>query len=137
MQILRRFWLFINSIYSYFKCCFFPIQFIVTIVLREGNFHFYFIPRMGTDQLILKIINVGSGTNGQIGSLSLRISTVKSLAINITDIINVYLVTVFYRQAGVCAVIRFRGTAGGFGGIRCRGFRGSAVCFGGTGQGSG
>ena len=101
MQILRRFWLFINSIYSYFKCCFFPIQFIVTIVLREGNFHFYFIPRMGTDQLILKIINVGSGTNGQIGSLSLRISTVKSLAINITDIINVYLVTVFYRQAGV------------------------------------
>ena len=49
---------------------------------------------MGTDQLILKIINVGSGTNGQIGSLSLRISTVKSLAINITDIINVYLVTV-------------------------------------------
>ena len=58
-----------------FKCCFFPIQFIVTVVLREGNFHFYFIPRMGTDQLILKIINVGSGTNGQIGSLSLRIST--------------------------------------------------------------
>lgn len=24
-------------------------SFIVTIVLREGNFHFYFIPRMGTD----------------------------------------------------------------------------------------
>ena len=133
MQILRRFWLFINSIYSYFKCCFFPIQFIVTIVLREGNFHFYFIPRMGTDQLILKIINVGSGTNGQIGSLSLRISTVKSLAINITDIINVYLVTVFYGQAGVGAVIRFRGVVGGLEGIRRRG----TVGFGGTGQGSG
>ena len=92
---------------------------------------------MGTNQLILKIINVGSGTNGQICSLSFGISTVKSLAINITDIINVYFVTVFYSQAGVCAVIRFRGAGGGFGGIRCRGFRGSAVCFGGTGQGSG
>ena len=50
--------LFVNSIYSNIKYCFFASKICCLIIIWEYNSYFYFISRMCTDQLLFKIINI-------------------------------------------------------------------------------
>ena len=50
--------LFVNSIHSNIKYCFFSIKLIHTIIIREGYGYFYFISWVSTYELIFKVINI-------------------------------------------------------------------------------
>ena len=98
--------LFVNSIHSNIKYCFFSIKLIHTIIIREGYGYFYFISWVSTYELIFKVINIASRTDHKVCSLSISASTIECCTIDLTNIINVYSISVFDCQRCVCAVGR-------------------------------
>lgn len=86
--------LFINSIYSNIKYCFFASKICCLIIIWEYNSYFYFISRMCTDQLLFKIINICTGTDYQICAFTICASTIKCNSVNLSYIINIDLVSI-------------------------------------------
>ena len=86
--------LFVNSIYSNIKYCFFASKICCLIIIWEYNSYFYFISRMCTDQLLFKIINICTGTDYQICSFAICASTIKCNSVNLSYIINIDLVSI-------------------------------------------
>ena len=94
MRGLITYHLFINSIYSNIKYCFFTGKICCLIIIWEYNSYFYFISRMCTDQLLFKIINICTGTDYQICSFAICASTIKCNSVNLSYIINIDLVSI-------------------------------------------
>ena len=59
-----------------------------------------------TDDLILKGVDIGAGTQLQIGSFALGISVFKGLFVRISHIIQIDLITAFQCDRSVCAMQR-------------------------------
>lgn len=96
--------LFINSIYSNIKYCFFASKICCLIIIWEYNSYFYFISRMCTDQLLFKIINICTGTDYQICSFTICASTIKCNSVNLSYLINIDLVSICNFKASGVAV---------------------------------
>ena len=66
---------------------------------------------MGSDQLLFKVVNIQSGANGQICSLSVGAAAVKFYSVNGTYIVDIDGISVFYgkrsirRQSGRAAFL--------------------------------
>ena len=98
--------LFVNSIHSNIKYCFFSGKICCAVVIWEGYGYFYFISWMSSDELIFKIINIASGTNHKVCSLSISTSAIKSCSIDLTYIINIYSISILNCQRCICTVGR-------------------------------
>ena len=94
--------LLINSIDRNFKKRFLSAQIrIIRVVIRKCNIDIYLIPGVSADELFLKIIDVGSGTDDKICSLSVCVSTIEFDAVYGSYIINIYSIAVFYSKRRV------------------------------------
>lgn len=96
--------LFINSIYSNIKYCFFASKICCLIIIWKYNSYFYFISRMCTDQLLFKIINICTGTDYQICSFTICASTIKCNSVNLSYIINIDLVSICNFKRRICII---------------------------------
>ena len=104
MRGLITYHLFINSIYSNIKYCFFTGKICCLIIIWEYNSYFYFISRMCTDQLLFKIINICTGTDYQICSFAICASTIKCNSVNLSYIINIVLVSICNFKRRICII---------------------------------
>lgn len=91
----------INPIDSHVKYSFFPVEFFAAVILREGNGYFNVIARMSADELLFKVIYIAAGTDSQICSLTLCISAVEFDAVNRTDVIDIYCISVFNGERSI------------------------------------
>ena len=60
------------------------------------------------DELFFKTIDILAGADGQACARTAGASAVESDIIYVSDVINVYRITILYGQAGIGRVIRFR-----------------------------
>ena len=61
---------------------------------------------MSAYQLVFKIINITSRTDGKICTLAICASTIKCCSIDLTHIIDVYSIPIFDSEGSICAVCR-------------------------------
>ena len=92
----------IDAVNSHLKKGILSLKIFGRIVIREGNVYFHGISRMGSDELLFKVVNIKSGADGQICALSISAAAVKLYSVNGTYIVDVDGIPVLYSKRGVC-----------------------------------
>ena len=128
-------YLFINAVDGYSEYGIFPLEVGVGIVIRKCDFHLYVISWMCSDELLFKIINVRTGSDHQISSLSVCITAVEFDTIDSAYVINVDSIAIFHCERCICGIrslaLRSVFSVAGFRTV-CFCFRGGRSIFGGV-----
>ena len=81
--------LFVNAVDGNFEKCLFSVEFVFSIVLREGDGYVHAVSRVMADELFFEVINVTVGTDDKVSTVAFCVSALKFHAVNGTDIVNI------------------------------------------------